>query len=657
MAADDDTNVPLAMLSALYDHTYTEDITAEQIGRTLLNQAPYEHGFFWWGGYGVSTEHTAYINLLEGIPAPFSGSVEHNGKAVAEQIGGQIFIDPWGLICPNDPDKASRYAAKAASVTHGGNGVYGGMFVAAAIAAAFGEKDIRIVIERALQTIPSDCEYVRMARDIISFYDNDSAHDWETAFKHIQDNWGYNRYPGACHIIPNAAVMIMSMLCGEGDFSQTICICNMCGWDTDCNVGNVGTIMGVLVGVDGIEEKWRLPVNDAFVLSTVIGSRNSLDIPWCVSYIATLGYRIAGLEIPERWVPFIKPQGLHCHFELPGSTHGFFAKKQKGREVKLQQAYGDAASGEGFLKVTGFPDQSAPVAIARKTYFRVDDFDDSRYDPDFSPTVYPGQVVSAKLKAVSGQYKAALFAYDFNQNETYFGPDTLVGNSWTDLSFALPAGIPGCIDEVGVKIWPVEIGDGSSENGVLVDDFAVSGDASYKIDFSKERYDFWHYHHFSVSQFTVLRGIWTLYNQTLNGSGPAFAQAYTGNVEWSGIDFTATIIPRYMQAKSRAGIGFRIQGAMRSYCAGLEDGFLKLFKNEYGVWKVLAETPFEYSVGQAIRIQVKCVGSEMKVFGEDSAELLSFNDTDNPYLTGCIGAILANGASASYSDWVIKTFV
>ena len=69
-AADDDTNGPVFFIRALEDYTYTSDITAEQIGLTLLNYAPYEHGFFWWGGYGKSTEHTAYLNLRNGIMAP-----------------------------------------------------------------------------------------------------------------------------------------------------------------------------------------------------------------------------------------------------------------------------------------------------------------------------------------------------------------------------------------------------------------------------------------------------------------------------------------------------------------------------------------------------------------------------------------------------------
>ena len=68
-------------------------------------------------GYGVSTEHTAYLNLRNGITAPRSGSIEQNGHVAAEQIGGQIFIDTWGLVTPGNPDLAAKLAQKAASVT------------------------------------------------------------------------------------------------------------------------------------------------------------------------------------------------------------------------------------------------------------------------------------------------------------------------------------------------------------------------------------------------------------------------------------------------------------------------------------------------------------------------------------------------------------
>ena len=165
-AADDDTNGPMLFIRALNDATYTRDLTPNQIAQAWLNYAPYEHGFYWWGGYGRSTEHTAYLNLRAGIPAPRSGSVAQNGATIAEQIGGQIFIDTWGLVLPGRPELAAEYAAKAASVSHGGNGIYGGQFVAAAISAAFTAKSVGEILDTALSCIPADCEYARMTRDV-----------------------------------------------------------------------------------------------------------------------------------------------------------------------------------------------------------------------------------------------------------------------------------------------------------------------------------------------------------------------------------------------------------------------------------------------------------------------------------------------------------
>src|SRR5690606_10197545 len=100
---DDDTALPMIIIHALEE--YGAGVTAEQLGETWLNYLGDQHGTLWWGGYGVSTEHTAYLNLAAGIPAPRSGSILQNGAAVAEQIGGQIFSDIWGLVCPNNPSR------------------------------------------------------------------------------------------------------------------------------------------------------------------------------------------------------------------------------------------------------------------------------------------------------------------------------------------------------------------------------------------------------------------------------------------------------------------------------------------------------------------------------------------------------------------------
>ena len=85
---------------ALADYGYPPRPHREADRQTWLNYIVEERSVLWWGGIGNSTEHTAYLRLKSGIPAPQSGSIELNGKTVAEQIGAQIFIDGWAMVEP-----------------------------------------------------------------------------------------------------------------------------------------------------------------------------------------------------------------------------------------------------------------------------------------------------------------------------------------------------------------------------------------------------------------------------------------------------------------------------------------------------------------------------------------------------------------------------
>jgi len=81
-------------------------------------------------GWATSTEHTAYLRLKSGLQAPASGSADVNGQVVAEQIGAQIFIDAWGMVCPGQPQRAADLAHQAASVSHDGEAIYGAQVIA-----------------------------------------------------------------------------------------------------------------------------------------------------------------------------------------------------------------------------------------------------------------------------------------------------------------------------------------------------------------------------------------------------------------------------------------------------------------------------------------------------------------------------------------------
>ena len=141
IVTDDDISGTFTFLRALPDYGNSREITPAQIGQTWLNYLIEEKTVLWWGGMGNSTEHTAYLRLKSGIPAPKSGSIELNGKVVAEQIGAQIFIDGWAMVAPGDPDLAVELAGRAARVSHDGEAVNAAQEEAAIETLAFDESD------------------------------------------------------------------------------------------------------------------------------------------------------------------------------------------------------------------------------------------------------------------------------------------------------------------------------------------------------------------------------------------------------------------------------------------------------------------------------------------------------------------------------------
>lgn len=661
-AADDDSNGPLFFLRALEDCKKSNDnynITPQDVGNALLNYASFEQGFFWWGGYGTSTEHTAYLNLRNGIKAPRSGSIEQNGKAIAEQIGGQIFIDTWGLVCPGNPEQAAKYAQAAASVTHDGNGIYGGIFIACAISIAYIEKDIEKIINKALKFIPSDCEYTRVVNAVLNYYHSNPT-NWRECYKFIFDNFGYDKYPGACHIIPNTAVIILSLLYGDGDFSNSINICNMCGWDTDCNVANVGTIMGVRGGLDCIDyKKWRQPINDFLACSSVIGSLNIMDLPYGVSYIAKLAYDVAGEELPEPLKDIINNRIDSCHFEYEGSTHAMRVRMDevdnRTPETMILNSDETAATGSRSLKMIAKSLQADQnVYLFKKTYYEPKDFHDSRYDPSFSPLLYPGQTVhgSVFLPEYINNCFVQLYVREARTKEIIKGEKILLNNNeWKNLEFKIPPMEGALLDEAGfVFSISEDIPFFGTDFVAYVDDLYFDGKPNYTIDFSKETTEVWNLMHREVSQFTKLKGIMYLEDSELNLSCCDFAEAYTGRYDWDNYTCEFILVP---QVGENHYVNFRVQGAIRSYAVGfIGKNKFALLKNNNG-YKILKEIEFNCELGKEYSIKANVEDNKIIVFINDN-KVFEFCDNNKPYLNGSIGVSVHKGSHCKFRKIIVK---
>src|SRR6201999_3168079 len=138
----------------------------EQVGQAWRSYIVAERSVLWWGGIGNSTEHTAYLRLKSGIPAPQSGSIELSGKTVAEQIGAKIFIDGWALVSPGNPEQTAYLAEQAGSVSHDGESVHAAKLLAAMEAQAFIEPDVQKLLDTGLAFVPADCLIRRVVNDV-----------------------------------------------------------------------------------------------------------------------------------------------------------------------------------------------------------------------------------------------------------------------------------------------------------------------------------------------------------------------------------------------------------------------------------------------------------------------------------------------------------
>jgi ADP-ribosylglycohydrolase len=625
---DDDLVMPLIMMRAFGECRDPTSLSAEELGNTWLNYLSRERGSIWRGGYGVSSEHTAFLNLLSGIPAPHSGSADLNGSTISEQIGGQIFSDIWGLVYPNRPQLAADLSEKAASISHDGEGIHGARFMAALSSAAFSESDPRALIRTALGVIPPDCEYARVTHAMIDWHAR-HPDDWRSAREAIERDWGYDRYPGVVPIIPNAAIVVVSLLYGEGDFSRTIQIANMCGWDTDCNVGNVGGVMGVAVGLEGIADHWRAPLNDSIVSASVVGVRNIADIANTADYLSRVGCILAGEAVEQETLPRLS-------FDFPGSTHGLLIARTRCRVAMIEQTLEQAYCGRGSLRIAiDRLNRKGELRLYLRTHYHVDELTSNHYEASFSPAIYPGQRISAQFYVPHGTPEyvhAALFAHDRLQNTGYQAPGTkLQAGQWTQVSVDLPPMDDVCFSEVGLVLR--SLAEDPWSGVIYLDAMDWSGPANYALDLGRQPPN-----GRTTAGWTTLSGHWRVEDGAYWGSGVEWNESYTGDFAWQ--DYVVTV--RFQPVRGvNHGVNVRVQGARQSYLVGFSgEGSIGLYKKEAGLYRELVSKTYDWQLGERYSLRVAASGSRLRLAIEDEW-VLDHTDAEEPYLQGQIG--LSNG--------------
>ena len=602
VVTDDDIAGTFTFIRALEDHGARADITAREIGETWLNYIVENRAILWWGGHGKSTEHTAWLNLRRGVEAPASGSITINGETVAEQIGAQIFIDGWAIVAPGNPALAARLAEQAAKVSHDGAAVDAAKLWAAMEAEAFVSRDVERLIDVGLTQIPASSPIARLVADIRQW--RRQYLDWRDARQAIEARYGYDRYPGNCHVVPNHALMIMALLYAPHDFSGAQTIVCTSGWDTDCNAGNVGCLMGAMLGLKGIEagRDWRGPIADRMLISSADGGGAINDAVRITTRLVDIGRKLAGL-------PQLRPpkEGAQFHFSLPGSVQGFMA----------------AGEGRARLDVRNFPFERGralqvhytelgpeAAAVLTPTFAPPEVVRMRTYELMATPLVYPGQTVRARVVADArnaGPVAASLRALVYGANDCLAPidgePVALSPGAEAVLTWRLP-------DMGGEPIQSIGLGlrsDGAPESGfVMLDYLRWDGLPDVRLRRPDAPGDFW-------------RRAWV---NAVSVFSTDFPQAFRisqdrgegmiihGGRQWTDYRVETALT---VHLAEHAGIGVRVQGLRRYYAVLLvRPSLVRVVRAFDGVVTVLAEAPLEWSFETPYDVVVHVSGREIE---------------------------------------------
>lgn len=631
IVADDDISGTFAFFRAIEDNQYNKNISAKAFGDTWLNYIIENKTILWWGGLGRSTEHTAFLNLKNGIEAPLSGSIETNGKTLAEQIGAQIFIDAIAMTCPDNPDLAVDLVRKASSVSHDGVAVEAACHLAALEAMAFTEKNIDLLLDRAIKYINNQqlIDVIVDVRDICKKESN-----WRKVREYLEPKYGYDVFPGCCHMVPNHAMVIASIILGGDDFQKSISIASSAGWDTDCNAGNVGAFNGIRLGINGINAgaDFRTEIADLMYVVSSDGGSVVTDAVIESKRIIKAAAKLAGEEVEISDTKYT--------FEFPGSLQGFHpCDCIHGSQATVSLSnYNENSDINGLVIQCLHVADGVTANVSTQTFI-----DFSKIAKNFStvasPTLYSSQKVTTKLSVLDGEgvkIRPYILYYDINDEvKSVYGKYYLIGCENT-FTWEVP-------DTNGMSIFKLgyEISSKNRFDGRIV---------IHSIDWKGAPTRF-------AQNGMLMNSIWNTSPLWLAGFASSAAQfaadfkhtycvshiekdglVTIGSREWENYSITTTV---YFSLHDSGGLVLRSKGHRRYYGVVLsENRYATIYMQKDEKRMILAEVPYEYLEDEGYKLKFQGHGKKLTFEINDQLVLEAEDDT---YSNGGAGFIVSKG--------------
>ncbi len=503
-------------------------------------------------------------------------------------------------------------------------------------AEAFLSRDIEHLIDVGLAQIAPESPIARLIGDVRRWRRQHA--DWRDARREIETHYGYDKYPGNCHVVPNHALMIMAVLYAPDDFSLAQTIVCTSGWDTDCNAGNVGCLIGAMLGLDGLEQgrDWRGPVADRMLISSADGGGAINDAVRVSSRLVDIGRRLAGL-------PPLAPakNGAQFHFSLPGSVQGFRPMFVAGVSLASRNAPFDG----GRALVADYAALAdEPVAVLTPTFAPPDVTRMRTYELMATPLLYSGQMISARVVADprnSGAIAVRLRLLVYGRDDALRAIDSdavaLLPGAETVLTWRAPDTGGQPIQSVGLALSSP---GGAQDGAVVLDYLRWDGPPDLRLRRPGEPSDFW--------RRAWVNGV-SFFSQNFPQAFRISQDRGEGMIIHGGRQWTDYRVETGLTVHlaEYAGVGVRVQGLRRYYAALLtRTGLLRLVRIYDDSVDVLAEAPFEWTFEIPYEFVVEAVGRAISV-SVGGTRLAARDESAHPLEDGGIALIINAGACST----------
>lgn len=208
-------------------------------------------------GAGFS-ELSTLKNLQAGLLPPFSGF-----HAASWSDGLAMRVAPVGIAAHHNLSLAAEIASRDGQVSNAGEGIFGGIAVATAVALAMNGSDNKNIFAQVRTFIPSESWLNRNLSKVEYIYENRGIKTGSEIRHELSAQIAITDYPFP-ELAPEAvALAFAALLFGEQDIEKTLIFAVNLGRDTDTIAAICGAITGAMVGYLAIPTKWSTQLKPA----------------------------------------------------------------------------------------------------------------------------------------------------------------------------------------------------------------------------------------------------------------------------------------------------------------------------------------------------------------------------------------------------------